>query len=182
MAGPGDAPQTVRALAPLAAALAVSLFQGCVEKPSAPDAGERPKDARVRSPTAPGLRVPLPNGWEATSEDVDTLVAGPRGRAVIRIARSKLDSLPSSKSLSAGFYSATAAGLSIEPLSAEDGDHAVTWIGRLRGKKASEKKSNWNVMLGARRVKETIFLCATLPGATDAEVKAATGVCEGLGE
>ncbi|MBX5484313.1 MAG: hypothetical protein IRZ16_21030 [Myxococcaceae bacterium] len=168
------------ASAPVAGVLAALLFglSGCPkEQARSPDAGARPNGASATV----GLRVRLPPGWSANPAGTDALVAGPKGRGVLRIQRSNEEELPSPEELARGF-SENATGLAIEPLDSRRTDDWVAWRARLKSADPKASQATWTVLLAARKAHEGIYLCSTEPGATDAEVAAAADVCAHLGE
>lgn len=149
------------------------LLAGCPEK-----AGSRDGGAATTSAGARGLRLQLPAGWTAEVDAHDELLVGPPGRAVLRIARStSAADLPSSDELKDVFTSQLTQ-VRVETLDSEDEDEGSLWVGRVRPEQAGT--TGWNVALGARRVEGEVLLCATLPGAREAEVRTAADLCGSL--
>lgn len=168
------------ALCEVAAALFLALLlAGCPRHPEGGADGGGPARAHEATAPGPGLRVSLPTGWLATAEGNDALVIGPQGRAVMRISRSQLSRVPSLLELKSTF-SSEMSGVTSETLDAEENEDRVLWRARLSSSKAGGR--TWTVALGAKRVGDSVFLCATQPGASDAEVKAAAESCQRLGQ
>ena len=156
----------------MACALAlVSLALGCQQRgPGARgDAG---------SGSMGGVRVPLPEGWVASADGPEALVLGPPGRAVMRIERRSGGRLPRLADLRSAFSEQVedARAITLEEREADDG---VVWRARLEPA-GSRGTRGPTVLLAARRLGADVLLCASIPGASDAEVEAAASACEGL--
>lgn len=96
----------------------------------------------------------------------------------MRIARSDLASVPSLNKLQSVF-SSELKGATVEPLEASQDADRVMWRARLTTPKSGR---GWTVALGAKQVGGTVYLCSTVPGATDGEVQAAADSCLHLGQ
>ncbi len=152
------------------------LLAGCPEKHGTRDAGSVASSAAG----ARGLKLQLPKGWTAEVDAQDALLVGPPGRAVLRIARSDSGAdLPTSDELRDVFASELTEAR-VETLASKDEDEGSLWVGRIQPEK--EGAQGWNVALAARRLKGEILLCATLPGAREAEVQTAVDFCGALHE
>lgn len=118
----------------------------------------------------------LPPGWTATAASDAVLNLGPRGRAVMSVERTELQTLPDADALAARFSSALE-GATPKTLNIRSNPNSVVWIFQMEGAGGNR----WTGALGAHRVQKTIFVCATVPGASAAEVEAAARSCETLG-
>jgi hypothetical protein len=158
----------------LGSALAAALV-GCPERQT-PAVADRPPEAAAEPR---GLRVDLPEGWTARVDADGALLLGPAGRAVLRIARlQEPQSEPSLENLEKAFVSELP-GASIRDARTQQIPGGVLWFGRVVPRGGSPQ--GWPVMLGTRRVDEETLLCATLPGASAAEVADAARLCEHVG-
>jgi hypothetical protein len=155
-------------LAALAAALAA-----CPER-AREDVQPVSRDPSVQPAAAAGLRLSLPEGWAAHPEG-EALVYGPAGRAVARLERVEVQDLPTTQELQE-FFSRQVPSLDLRQLQAQRGEGFARWMGRVE----AEAVPAWIVGLCARRAAGAIYLGGTLPGATEAEVRAALDVCVSL--
>jgi hypothetical protein len=121
-------------------------------------------DRNPATQPATELRVPLPDGWVATGS-AERLVAGPKGREVVSF-ESKLDGLPQIADFERAAQSQNAT--SVQPFEGRgfvgaryglDGQQAFVAV------KAAGARTVW---------------CASLRGATEAEVALAAAVCESI--
>lgn len=90
--------------------------------------------------------------------------------------------LPSPSVLSSKFANETH-GLKldiVEQHAEEDLALVVLGLRSLAGSRGKEEIST-QVFLGAKRVGQDLFLCSTIPGASEGEVREAMGACRGLG-
>jgi hypothetical protein len=132
-----------------------------------------------------GVKVPLADGWSARLGAEQSLTVGPPGRAVLRIdlrpgaAASKPDSAALEKMFIAGLDGGT------HSIWAKSKDQdGFSWVsfklalgpGGPRGASAPSEPA----LLGAKVLGDDLFLCATLPGASESEVESAARACEGL--
>ena len=160
---------------PLAWAAAAALLGAC-------GGCQRPAEEPSRPPEAHpgrGVKVPLAEGWSARLGKEQSLAVGPAGRAVLRIdlrpgaAASRPDAAELVRLFSSSFGSST-----VITTSMKDSD-SVSWATfRLGGRDGGTDEPA--AMLGAKVLGEDLFLCATLPGATAAEVESALKACEGI--
>jgi hypothetical protein len=117
-----------------------------------------------------GLRVPLPPGWVAEEGKSGSLKAGPRGRTVLLLEHQGEAPLPDEKALE-------------EAVKQEGGEllevkrEAEVALVRYRVGSGAEKAQ---AFLGARRLDRRLFLCASAPEASEAELRVAEGVCRDL--
>jgi hypothetical protein len=125
------------------------------------------------------VKVPLEDGWSARIGPEQSLAIGPAGRAVLRIdlrpgaARER----PMAEELARLFRGSMAdAHLAEEGRREEEGFSMVRFTLSADGGGAGRTR----VRLGAKAVGDDLFLCATAPGATDAELDAAERACEGI--
>jgi hypothetical protein len=173
-----------------AAALALALL-GALGACQCRRPGEEP--AKPVSPPAPeahpnrGVKVPLADGWSARLGTEQSLNFGPPGRAVLRIdlrpgaAASKPDSAELARLFVAGLDGGAAT------VTAKKDQDGYSWVSlRLAlgpapatgGRDAGA--AGEPALLGAKALDEDLFLCATLPGASEAEVESAARACEGI--
>jgi hypothetical protein len=176
-------------MAPLAAVLALAaLAGGCPEKkqeapaPAQQEGGasmgatERPSTLRA------GVKVPLPPGWSATMAADGSLQAGPPGRPVLRVdvRRGEGAKMPSAEAL-ADSVREQFSQFEVS-LDQEEGDEQVALVRITLAPKLEDGGvgAHAPALLGARRVREDLFLCATLPGASTEEVRLATEACRDI--
>jgi hypothetical protein len=129
--------------------------------------------------------VPLADGWSARLGAEQSLTVGPPGRAVLRIdlRPGAAASKPDSEALAKLFVAGLDAGPSSIAVKRKDQD-GYSWVsfklslgsGGPRGAGAPGEPA----LLGAKVLGEDLFLCATLPGASESEVDAAARACEGI--
>ena len=164
--------------ATLVVALFAFVLSGCPE-----EAGSRRPVVEVvgdgGAPRGPGVRVPLPRGWVAEATEDAQLLVGPRGRPVLSIRRSTLEELPSTEELRT-LFSSQMSDATVETVEESATDTVRLWRFRALGKGGADVWSSG--LLGARKVEEGIYLCASLPGSTNREVTEAAQVCRHLGE
>jgi len=140
-----------------------------------------------------GVKVPLADGWSARLGKEQSLTVGPAGRAVLRIdlRPGAAASRPDSAELIRLFTAALDGGaLAVTGKKDQDGYSWATFrlgagIGAAPGPGPGRRDSGAAstgepALLGAKALDDDLFLCASLPGATDAEVEAAARACEGI--
>ncbi len=175
-----------RALRPLLLALA-ALALGCSEKPSpspAPAQGgsTAPSDTEHLSPPRASVKVPVPPGWVANVASDDSLQAGPPGRPVLRVDRRRGEGaqLPSPEALADTVREQFSEfALSLDQ---EEGNEEVALVRITLAPKLEDGGlgPHGAALLGAKRIAEDLFLCATLPGASPEEVRLATEACRDI--
>ncbi|ADO76093.1 hypothetical protein [Stigmatella aurantiaca] len=144
-------------------------------RPTAPveGHGERPAAAKA------GVKVPLPPGWSAIMAEDGSFQAGPPGQPVLRvdIRRGEGEKRPSSEALMASVreqFSQFEISLDQE----EDEENLALLRLTIAPKLADGGVGmHAPTMLGAKRVGEDLFLCASLPGAETEEVRLSTEAC-----
>lgn len=172
--------------AALAAVLALTALAGCKgskqgSAASAADASTPGPSERV-SPQRAGAKVPLPDGWSASVAADGSFQAGPPGRPVLRvdIRRGEGAQMPSSEKL-ADSVREQFSQFEVS-LDQEEGDDQVALVRITLAPKLEDGGLGMHApaMLGAKRVGEDLFLCATLPGAETEEVRLATEACRDI--
>ena len=149
----------------------------------APDAGAGGRNVPPRS----GVKVPLPPGWTAQLGADDSFQAGPPGRTVLRvdIRPGAGEQLPDPEQLADGvseqFAQPTADwkwGFAVS-LDQEEGDSRRSLVRITVAPKLADGGvgAQWPALVGAKRVGQDLFLCATLPEASPEEVRLATEAC-----
>ncbi|WP_321549981.1 hypothetical protein [Hyalangium rubrum] len=134
------------------------------------------------SPQRAGVKVPLPQGWSASVAADDSFQAGPPGKPVLRVdvQRGEGAKMPSVEAL-ADSTREQFSGFEVS-LDQEEGDEnlalvRITLAPRLDGGVIGPHAP---ALLGAKRIGEDLFLCATLPGADTEEVRLATEACRDI--
>lgn len=132
-----------------------------------------------------GVKVPLADGWSARLGAEQSLTVGPPGRAVLRIdlRPGAAASKPDSEALARQLVSGLGSGASSVEVKKKDQD-GFSWVlvklslgqGGPRGGGAPGEPA----LLGAKALGDDLFLCATLPGASESEVESAAKACEGI--
>jgi hypothetical protein len=168
-----------------AAALALTVLAlGCPRKQEETEPAESPAASSPRAPNSPptGVRVPLPPGWSAQVAADESFQAGPPGKPVLRVdlRLGEGASLPSPEQLT-DFLGKPFRDFAVS-LDQEEGTKNLTLV-RLTiaprwpdGGVGPEAPA----LLGARRVGDDLFLCASLPGASAEEVRLATEACRDI--
>jgi hypothetical protein len=169
----GGAHRRTAAGAALLAAACAGL--GCPEepktRPAAPDAQP--------AASSRGVKVPLEDGWSARLGPEQSLTIGPPGRVVLRIdlrpgaARQR----PGPEELVRLFRQSFSEGQVSEEGRREEDGFAMVRLALSSGDGGGARSS---ARLGAKAVGDDLFLCASAPGATDAELEAAERACEGI--
>jgi hypothetical protein len=138
--------------------------------------------AAVRS----GIRVPLPAGWSFRAVSDRVLLVGTPEHSVMRIEVLPAEGeLPSPLSLASEFQKHLH-GVSVRVESQQA--RADTSLVFLELKPADSKQAGAladaphleRVLLAAKRLGGSLFLCATEPGASAEDVRVAAAACEGL--
>lgn len=165
--------------APAIAALLLVSFLACRDRAEHPATPATSADGGASH--RGGIKVPLPPGWSARATAEESLVAGPPGRTVLRIAlwSEGARSLPSPQTLAEGFRRRST-GLAVEVVDQqEDAAHALVVL-NVRPVSDAGAGQGWVTLLGATKLGEDLFLCSTTPGATEDEVKASAAACGAL--
>jgi hypothetical protein len=126
-----------------------------------------PKD---ETPRPSGLRVPLPPGWVAEEGKSGSLKAGPRGRTVLVLEHQGEAALPGPEALEDAVKEEGAEVLDVK----RETDVALV---RYRVGAGAERAQ---AFIGARRLEGRLFLCASAPEVSEAELRVAEGVCRDL--
>lgn len=118
-----------------------------------------------KSEVPSGLRVPLPDGWNANA-GVHGLLVGPPGRVVLSL-ESRGDALPSAAQLTA----AVGAAGGVQPETQAD----PTWV-TVRYRLVSDGGSV-EAFVGARKAGGHVIWCASTELTRPAELEPALGIC-----
>jgi hypothetical protein len=128
------------------------------------------------------VKVPLPTGWSAVVAADGSFQAGPPGQPVLRVdvRRGEGEKMPSLEELTESIRKQFA-DFQVS-LDQEEGDEQVALVRITLAPKLADGGlgPHGPALLGARRVGEDLFLCATLPGATPEEVRLATEACRDI--
>jgi hypothetical protein len=167
----------------VAVALALAGACQCRRQEDAPS--RPPPPAPPEAHPSRGVKVPLADGWSAGLGAEQSLTVGPAGRAVLRIdlrpgaAASKPDSTQLARLFAAGLDGGVA------PVIAKKDQDGYSWVsfrlalGPPPGARDAGAAGE-PALLGAKVLDDDLFLCATLPGASEAEVASAAKACEGI--
>jgi hypothetical protein len=121
-------------------------------------------------PLRGGLKVSLPPGWVAEEGNAGALRAGPRGRTVLLLQHQGEAALPAPEALEGAVK---AEGAELLEVTRED---AVALVRYRVGTGADRAQA----FVGARRLEGRLFLCASAPDISEAELRVAEGVCRDL--
>ena len=164
-----------------AAVVAGLLVAGCPARD-----GERHKPIDVEldagRPVRAGVRVPLPDGWTARVGSDQSLRAGPQDRVVLRIDQraGERREFPTARELEEGLR-ASVPGAHVERISAvEEADFVIVQLKLYPPRDGGARPVP--IALGARRMGDDLFLCATEPGASEDEVEKAALACGQLAQ
>ncbi len=161
------------------------LAAGCPEK-KAPDSpqgnGAGSGTTERMSPPRTGVKVPLPQGWTALTGSEGSFQSGPPGRPVLRVdvRRGEAATMPSAEQLADSVREKFPQfEVSIDQ---EEGDEQVALVRITLAPKLGDGGIGQHgpALLGAKRIGEDLFLCATLPGANVDEVQLATEACRNI--
>ncbi len=174
----------------LAAVLALAALapgcSGCSQKkdPAAasPGSGAGGDTTERPSPLKAGVKVPLPPGWSALVAADGSFQAGPPGQPVLRVdvRRGEGDRLPSAEALAESVREKFSQFQ--VSLDQEEGDAQVSLVRITLAPNLADGGIGPEApaLLGARRVADDLFLCATLPGASAEQVHLATEACRNI--
>nr|WP_225937493.1 hypothetical protein [Myxococcus sp. RHSTA-1-4] len=165
--------------------LALALLSGCegckreeaMPSASSSDSGARPSSLRS------GVKVPLPDGWSAQVAPDDSFQAGPPGRPVLRVdlRRGQGEQLPSVEALAGRVREELKNHeLSLDQEEEEANSYSllrITFAPKLADGGVGVQAPGF---FGARRVGSDLFLCASLPGASQEDVRLATEACRNI--
>lgn len=145
---------------------------------TAPACRDEPPAPEGDSGTPSALKLTLPPGWAAESTSEQTLRAGPPGKPVleIRLVKGGGDTLPDPELLERSFAEALG-GAQLRVLRREQSD-TLSLIG-LEVRRPDGKRTAL-AFLGAKRVADDLYLCRSLPGATEVELEGAVAACKGI--
>lgn len=140
-----------------------------------------PTPAEAAAAPRGGIKVPLPPGWSARATAEESLVAGPAGRTVLRIAlwSGGAHSLPTPEQLVVTFRG-KATGLGVEVVDQQQEKNHALVVLNVRSEGDAGVEAPWVALLGATRLGGDLFLCSTTPGAGEDEVKASAAACAAL--
>lgn len=128
-----------------------------------------------------GLRVPLPPGWVAEEGRAGALKAGPRGRTVLLLEHQGARPLPGPQEFE---EVVRAQGGELLEVKRTETAALVRYRVAAGPGGAGEGEARAQAFLGARTLDgpggPRLFLCASAPAASDAELKVAEGVCKDL--
>ncbi len=171
----------------LAAMLAFAeLAAGCSKKKEAPapspGSAASVGTSEHPSPLRAGVKVPLPPGWSALVAADGSFQAGPPGQPVLRVdvRRGEGEKMPSVEAL-AGSIRQQFSGFQVS-LDQEEGDEQMALVRLTLAPRLEDGGlgPEGPALLGARRVGDDLFLCATLPGASAEDVRLATEACRDI--
>jgi hypothetical protein len=160
-----------------------ALITGCPDKKQAPASqqgrGASSENPERLSPQRTGVKVPLPQGWSALTASEDSFQSGPPGRPVLRVdvRRGEGAKMPSPEELASSVREQFS---QFEvSLDQEEGDEQVALVRITLAPKLGDGGigPHGPALLGAKRIGDDLFLCATLPGANTEEVRLATEAC-----
>lgn len=158
-------------------AAAVALWAAACREPPAPGAEKAPAPA-----PAANVSVLLPEGWVGKLDADQSFMAGPPGRSVLRIDYRKgaAEALPSVDAMRREFELASAR--KVKELGRTEAEGVRILVLGLTGPVdgGAAGQGGDPVMLGARLSGEDLFLCATLPGASEEDVERAKAACAAL--
>ncbi|EPX64047.1 putative lipoprotein [Cystobacter fuscus DSM 2262] len=150
---------------------------------------EVPVDAADASAEAPrsasrrvGVKVPLPTGWSAQPEEDGSLRFGPPHHPVLRVdlRTGEGDALPSGEALTA-LLGRAFEGFVRSDEQLEAGEDFVLVRVKLAPRLADGGVGEPHpAFFGARRVERDLFLCASLPGVSEDEVREAASSCQAI--
>jgi hypothetical protein len=162
-----------------------ALAAGCPDKKASapsPGSGDAVGTTERPSPLRAGVKVPLPPGWSALVAADGSFQAGPPGRQVLRVdvRRGEGEKMPSVEELTGSIRKQF--GDFHVSLDQEEGDEQVALVRITLAPKLSDGGlgPHGPALMGARRVGDDLFLCATLPGASTEEVFLATEACRDI--
>lgn len=162
------------------------LAAGCPEKkqaPASPQGQGASSGATERmSPQRTGVKVPLPQGWTALTGPEGSFQSGPPGRPVLRVdvRRGEGAKMPSPEAL-ADSVREQFSQFEVS-LDQEEGDEHVALVRITLAPKLGDGGigPHGPALLGAKRIGDDLFLCATLPGASIEDVQLATEACRNI--
>lgn len=164
--------------------LAAALL-GAAALGACPNGGARPpKDAGTSSKPGPErarVKVPLPEGWSARATQEGVLWVGPPGRDVLRIEvhPGQAEDLPSADALAREFQASLLEATSrVIDVKSQDSYAILIFELSMNIKDGGIKPDV--VLIGAKRAGGDMFLCSSVPGAAEEEVKIAASACEQL--
>lgn len=129
-----------------------------------------------------GVKVPLPPGWTAQPAEDGSLRFGPPHHPVLRVdlRLGEGASLPSAEALTRQLERAFA-GFSRSDVRVEPHEDAVlAWVSLTPGLGDGGVGESHPAVFGARRAEQDLFLCASLPGVSEDEVREAGTACRGI--
>ena len=135
------------------------LLAGCADQPG---------DGSTGNAAKVGLKIPMPDGWQAQPAGDGVLQVGPVGRPVVRIEHRPALAVPDAGDVPNELMADGVKVLGELPLA--DG-----WLIRYQVPGLEQ------AMIGARHLSTGALLCASLPGASLDEVKQAAALCTNVG-
>ena len=146
-----------------------------------PPGGKPPPDAGVPAVRSSGLRLPLPPGWSVVTGGDGALrvVSGP-GRTVVRAELRRGMGMPTAESMRSGFTEGLKR-LRVHHSTVVETPGYVS-LRLFVGEPAADAGSDQEVYLSATSLGEDTLLCASMRGATTAELDLAEHACRGAGE
>ncbi len=163
-----------------------ALLAGCPEKKQAPASPQGPGSSTEGperpSPQRTGVKVPLPPGWSVLVAAEDHFQSGPPGHPVLRVdvRRGEGAKMPSPEAL-ADSVREQFSQFEVS-LDQEEGDDRVALVRITLAPRLGDGGigPHGPALLGAKRIGDDLFLCATLPGANTEEVRLATEACRDI--
>lgn len=121
----------------------------------------------------------LPDGWAAQTATEDHLEVGPAGRAVLRIdlTPGAGSQLPTADALGKSITQSLP-GTQVKPVDSFEKDGVALVVVSVPAKNGDGGSEELFQLLGAKRIGDDLFLCASIPGAAEDEVKRAARACE----
>jgi hypothetical protein len=173
----------VRRRGQAAALVLAAVALGCPrkqEEPAPPEAGTAP--AQGASTQRAGVKVPLPPGWTAQVAADGSFQAGPLGHPVLRvdIRPGQGAALPSDEALLRSLREPFR-DFELSVQQQESSEHLTVLQVRLAPRlEDGGVGPESSALLGARRAGGDLFLCASLPGASEEEVRLAAEACRAI--
>ncbi len=148
---------------------------GCPER----DGDSPPLKAEPRPRV--GVKVPLPDGWSAQLAEDRSFRAGPPGHAVLRIdlRPGSAGLIPSADALQKQLKEGLFPERMVLLQQVAERDFAVV-VYLIPPPEDGGAREGVQAMLGAKRIGKDLFLCSTVPGASEPEVEEAAKACREL--
>ncbi|MFL5321479.1 MAG: hypothetical protein ACJ790_17590 [Myxococcaceae bacterium] len=164
----------------LAAALLGAVGLGC-SRPAVTTTSDAGQGRATSSPARAGVKVPLPEGWRADIGVDQSFVAGPPGRAVLRVdlRPGAAASFPTADELQKSFSDALKNARVQREDTTTEADFVAVRLDVFSHFDGGTEHPH-DVLLGARKIGGDLFLCSSAPGANEAELDLALKACRDL--